>query len=621
MDRRAVIQRQPRQSTTALAVATLVVFTSMVLSQCAPDSAPPPSAAEAQVVFSETPARWFDAYFTDLNVAPDGSSALFDRSRLVDVAAGTASPINAIDTPGAATFDDASRLVVVGRHGDERGWFRAGEAGAPPERLEPLAASELPVWSRSGAHIARVSLSGRDSTVRIGTTTPAGEVTTFDLPAPVAAVAWLPGDTTLLALVSEPQGLRSLHAIDIASGQTRQIAGGLDGPYTPPNLAVSDDGHFAYVALASGGVPDPEDRHVPNADRDLDIYRIDLGSGEREAVVQTPTEEVAPAIANGSLYWVSLETQMEAVIVPVEGGPARVVAEGVQGPTWRPDSRALGVTTGNWRLADWALNLDGGVVEIDADGRATGPVTAIITGYHEDFSPVWSPDGSWIAYHSHRSASPAAEYAGPGIADDIFLRRPDAPTSEEIRLTDFGWEVGTPDWAPDGRRLIMGSWNRNPDASERTSVWIIEIDPQTGQFTGRSRVPLPTTARGSATWEAWSPTRDEIAVAFSAPRQGGGNEVWVLSPDGTGARQVITYQGHQYGGVDWSADGEAIIYSALVDGRQQLFSVARSGGEPRQLTDEAASLFHPRASPDGRWVAATRMRTSRRILRQPLGES
>jgi Tol biopolymer transport system component len=421
----------------------------------------------------------------------------------------------------------------------------------------------------------------------------------------------------VLVLLSEERGLGSLRALDRASGRTRIITDGLDGPYIPPNLAVSDDARFAWVALASPGVPDPEDRHVPEADRDLDIYRIDLASGAREPIVQTTEEELAPAIGGGFLYWVSIETRMEAVIVPTQGGQARVVAENVQLPRWRPDGRAVGVTTGDWRMADWGLNLDGGVVEIDADGNATGPAAPIVTGYHEDFSPVWSPGGKWIAYHSHRSPTPVSGYEEQGSADDIFLRRPDETTSDEIRLTDFGWEMGMPDWAPDGRRLVTGSINRTEDEGERSSVWIIEIDPETGAVTGRSRLPLPDDARGWAQWQAWSPTREEIAVVFGTTSEA---EIWVVPLDGTPARRVVAYPGHVYGGVDWSADGNELIYPAIEDGVQQLFSIALSQGQPRKLTAEARSLFHPQASPDGRWVVASRIRTVSRILRQPLSD-
>lgn len=563
-----------------------------------------------EVLLSESPPGWFEAYFTGLEVAPDGGRAFFDARRLVDLTTGTEVPVgDGLSAVFRGTFDLSGRPVVAGRRGGETGWFRIDEPDGEPARIGSAPPGPVLVWSPSGELLAHGSGSDR-AAVLVGPADASSEPRAHPLPGALEAAAWT--DTGLLVLVSDDQGVGSLHELDTSSGAMRSVAEALDGPAIGRRLAVSDDGRSAYLALASEGAPDPEARHDPHADRDLDIWEIDLDTGERRPVVRTPAEELAPAFAAGALHWVAIETRMEVVLVPAEGGEAWTIAEGVQGPTWRPDSRGVGVTTGDWRVADWALNLDGGVVEIDAHGRATSPVVPIITGYHEDFSPVWSPDGSWIAYHSHRSAGPVAAYAGDDITDDIYVRRPDAPTSEEIRLTDFGWEVGTPDWAPDGRRLLMDSWDENGGAS----AWIVEMDPITGAALGRTRVPPPEGARASPSWGAWSPTREEIALLFGS--RGREAELWILAPDGADARRIVTFEGlHSgYGGVDWSADGESLIYSALVDGRAQLFSVPRAGGEPHQLTDDAMNLIHPRVSPDGRWVAATRIRTERRILRR-----
>lgn len=596
-----------RSRTRSAAIAALA--SAILLSSCIGGSAARVPATPDEVVFSESP-PWGELW-SSLVVAHNGSRMVLDYGRLVNPATGTARTFDMMDPPFIGTFDAAGHLVVAGKQGGIRGWFLVSDSG-DLALLPSLPIGAFPVWSYSGKWIAERSRSGRDSTVRIGSAQ-GGPTRSYRLGGPVKTVAWVPGDSTLLVLLAEAEGMSSLHALDRISGESRLIADGLDAPPSPVNVAVSDDGRFAYVALASPGVPDPRERHVPDADRDLDIYVIDLASGDRQPVVQTPAEELAPAFADGSLYWVSIESRWQVVILPVKGGDAHVVADRVQRPTWRyPDGRALGVTTGPLRLVDWALNMDGGVIELDADERAAGPVVPIITGYHEDFSPVWSPDGRWIAYHSHRSVTPVTAYEGQGNADDIFLRRPEAPTSEEIRLTDFGWEVGMPDWAPDGRRILMDTWNRKQDASgEFASVWIIEIDPETGALVRRTRVPLPPEAKGYPKEEAWSPVRDEIAITLDRRA-----ELWVLAPDGTSARRITADEKQRFAGLDWSADGEEIIYSALAGDHQQLFSIPRSGGNPRQLTHDPGNLFQPRVSPDGRWVAAHRLRTVRQILQR-----
>jgi len=48
--------------------------------------------------------------------------------------------------------------------------------------------------------------------------------------------------------------------------------------------------------------PDNEARHRPNADRWLNIYEIELATGERRRVVDSPGEDNSdPVIANGNL--------------------------------------------------------------------------------------------------------------------------------------------------------------------------------------------------------------------------------------------------------------------------------------------------------------------------------
>jgi Tol biopolymer transport system component len=70
--------------------------------------------------------------------------------------------------------------------------------------------------------------------------------------------------------------------------------------------------------------------------------------------------------------------------------------------------------------------------------------------------------------------------------------------------------------------------------------------------------------------------------------------------------------------VTWTPDARTLIYSALVDGRMQLTSIPSAGGTARVLTHDMANLLHPRVSPDGRWIGATRLSVSKEIWRQRL---
>lgn len=49
-----------------------------------------------------------------------------------------------------------------------------------------------------------------------------------------------------------------------------------------------------------------------------------------------------------------------------------------------------------------------------------------------------------------------------------------------------------------------------------------------------------------------------------------------------------------------------------------LFAVPAQGGERRRLTEADANLLHPTVSPDGRWIAASRILHRREIRHRPL---
>ena len=251
---------------------------------------------------------------------------------------------------------------------------------------------------------------------------------------------------------------------------------------------------------------------------------------------------------------------------------------------------------------------------MDDNLHPTSTMRPIVTGYHEDFTPAWSPDGQWIAYHSHRSPTPVASYHSEGSTDDIYIRRYSPPPSEEIRLTDFGWEAGSPDWSPDGRQIVFSSWEKGK-APQASKPWTVTIDMETGKPLNATRLPLPEPIRTTEEL-AWSPKGDEIAAiegTGEAPRT-----IWIISADGGKADKLVEYRSLAYGGLDWTPDGKTIIYSGLSGDQMQLHAVQRSGGSPQQLTPDPANLLHPQVSPDGNWIACTRVEARKELWKLKL---
>lgn len=414
-------------------------------------------ASQPEKIHSEELASWFEDAGISARVSSDGKWAIWGRPgriRLINLETGREEPerlLGGLERVWHAVFHPNGQLVRLGERGTERGWFLPDKDGL---RLTPLPQSVSLQWSPDGVHLAFTLLWQEEKGLFVGTTQ---EQKQYGLGGRVTGFVWSPDSQAIFALVCDANGVSSLVRLTRESGGVETIARNLDAAPSWSAIAISPDGKRLYVPLASLAVPDNEARHDPEAGRDLDIYEIDLATGARRAVVQTPLDDFWPRVANGYLYWTQNHSQKSVVVVPSSGGRTRLVLEDAQIPSWSPDGRQIAFTYGLPRLADWALNMDAGVLPVDAKARPTGPWKPLVTGYHEDFSPTWSPDGQWIAYHSHRSPTPVPSYGSSGSTDDVYLRRTAASTNQEIRLTDFGWEVGMADWSPDGRKLVFPS--------------------------------------------------------------------------------------------------------------------------------------------------------------------
>jgi hypothetical protein len=561
-------------------------------------------------VLTYTSPMWYEETGRYFQLAPDGQLAIYGsgpRSRLYSVATGTedsAAWHASMEQVREGAFEPTGILARLGAVGADTGWY--ANSGGRLTRLS-IPPTALPRWAPNGSRLAYFTPGG--TTIAVGTSS---APTIIRLDGAVNGLSWSPAGDALYAIVLHPSGLSSLVKSSV-DGAVTVVRPELDASPYFNSLAFSADGRTLFLALAGETVPDPKVRHDPEAPhRDLDIYALDLRTAHLRAVEPTPGDDCCPYVAAGSLYWTHNDPRPEVVVFPIEGGEPHAVAAHGFLPRWSPDGQQIAFTRAYYRLSDYGLDMDGWVVGVDSAGAVTSPAKSWIAGFGEDMGPVWSPDGHWVAYHSHRSATAVPLYESPGRTDDTWLML--AAGGPEIRLTDFGFEVGPPDWAPDGRQLIFDSWDKN-GVSRFAKPWIITIDPATGQSLGAKRMPLPAGVAGIA-GEAWSPRDAEIA--FIERIDDVRRALWLSRPDGSGAHKLVEFQSYTIGGVAWTPDGQDLLYSALANDRMQIFTIARSGGVPRQLTHGDVNMMHPSVSPNGRLVAASRIPWRKELRRMKL---
>ena len=560
--------------------------------------------------------NWIEGYATQAIISPEGSSVLFRGDpeslqlySLKDQHDLRRELLGSLDTIEDATFcgSGLSTLARLGNRKSETGWFLPQAQPGPA-----LPADSTLVCSQDGGASATFTPGIETGKLVVRAF---GSTHSLDIIGRPVSMLFSADDQLFYNLALQADGRGVLSRIDVHTGESKALINDLDASKGGGSMALAADGKKMYIALASATAPNNETRHQPRADRWLKIYRVDLSTGARQPIIESPGQDNAsPTIVGDNLYWVRDVVHASIETVPIIGGAAKRVIAGGQLPIWNPSGSEISYFFGDMRVTDIPLNVDDAVIKVDGEGRGISKPDVIVSGYHEDFPPAWSPDGRWIAFHSHRSPTAVASYSSPGSTDDIYLRKADDSHAPEIRLTNFGEFTGPVFWSPDGRKLLFVSFDRRGKPGI-FKVFVLTINTDDGTVLKTEMLPISTSIR-SPRWAAWSPNGKEIALEDDR-----GNRkriLWTIRSDGSDAQRVYDYEGTTFDGVDWTHNGRILIFSKLVADHLQLFSISRDGGIPKQLTHDSANLMHPRVSPDGSRIACTRIEQSRQIWRKPV---
>jgi Tol biopolymer transport system component len=237
---------------------------------------------------------------------------------------------------------------------------------------------------------------------------------------------------------------------------------------------------------------------------------------------------------------------------------------------------------GSRTLTIWTMN---------ADGSNPTPLTTkpASSRYVYDTQPMWSPDGSKIAFHS---------IGRGGSGNSIYVMNADGSNLQEV-VVDFSGvrempEIGSLAWSPDGSRFVfdVGAHGHVPEAKVTTNLFTVRVD-------GKDLVRLTNDTDVTNGSPQWSPDGRKIIFVNTS----GGitrSTIQLINADGTN-RQTL-----RNGWLpSWSPDGSKIVFVGLSAAANRagyvwsIYTMRSDGSAPTPVASDAGIYGAPKYSPDG----------------------
>ncbi|HRI85657.1 MAG TPA: DPP IV N-terminal domain-containing protein [Ignavibacteria bacterium] len=220
-----------------------------------------------------------------------------------------------------------------------------------------------------------------------------------------------------------------------------------------------------------------------------------------------------------------------------------VVPEFASNPDWSPD--------GKWIV----YPRNGDICKKKADDDSP---EIQLTSNAENFFPSWSKDGQWIAFDSNADSPTGLRF--------VWKMRADGSDKNRIIYSPEEGEVRTPDWFPDGIRLVVARNLRGPRE-------IVIIDTS-----GNSIARLTNDGISDKCPKV---SMDGLSIVFEKEVNLG--QIFRINADGT---ELIRISDSNSTDPDWSPNGEWITFSSYSSNNYSpnyIFIIDRNGFSKRRL--------------------------------------
>lgn len=199
---------------------------------------------------------------------------------------------------------------------------------------------------------------------------------------------------------------------------------------------------------------------------------------------------------------------------------------------------------------------------------ATGEDTELFS-VHEPRAPMWSPDGSKVAFYVKTQGYRRGRF-GRGFEQDDFFNIVvlDVSQKKTSNPPDQPAHSFSPSWSPDGNRLVFKG---------DKGLYITSGDSTTQIDQTNTRFAFPV----------WSPDGKTIALMY---HQHDHWEIGAINVDGTGLQLLTSSQPFTTPANNvapaWSPDGSKLAFLSDRDGAWKLYTMSADGTGQSKLSDE-----------------------------------